>query len=121
MQMRSVIRCSFQNHADLSALQMPYEDLAENLTLIGIVGIEVPLREGVNDAVAMSFKAGVTVKMCTGDNVFTARSIALRCAVFTPGGIIMEGAVFSDLNERRSRAQDRRRRLLGGNFWYRSC
>ena len=98
--MRSVVRCSFQNHADLSALQVPYEDLAENLTLIGIVGIEDPLREGVTDAVATCLKAGVTVKMCTGDNVLTARSIALQCGIFTPGGIIMEGPVFRDLNDR---------------------
>ena len=38
--------------------------------------------------------------MCTGDNVLTARSIALQCGIFTPGGIIMEGPVFRDLNER---------------------
>ena len=51
-------------------------------SLIGIVGIEDPLREDVTDAVATSLKAGVTVKMCTGDNVLTARSIALQCSIF---------------------------------------
>ena len=99
MRMRSVIHCSFQKHADQSALQ-PYEDLAENLTLIGIVGIEDPLREGVTDAAATCLRARVTVKMCAGDNAFTARSIALQCGIFTPGGIIMAGPVFCDLNDR---------------------
>ena len=81
-------------------LQVPYEDLACDLTLIGITGIEDPLREGVRDAVKDCNRAGVTVKMCTGDNVLTARSIALQCGIFTPGGIIMEGPVFRQLNDR---------------------
>ena len=44
-------------------------------------------------------KAGVTVKMCTGDNVLTARSIALQCGIYTAGGIIMEGPIFRQLSD----------------------
>jgi Ca2+-transporting ATPase len=69
------------------------------LTLISIVGIEDPLRVGVREAVANCHKAGVAVKMCTGDNVLTARSIASQCGIFTAGGIVMEGPVFRTLNE----------------------
>jgi P-type Ca2+ transporter type 2C len=77
---------------------VPYEDLSQDLTLIAITGIEDPLREGVRDSVMKCHKAGVTVKMCTGDNVLTARSIASQCGIFTPGGIIMEGPVFRKLS-----------------------
>jgi Ca2+-transporting ATPase len=70
------------------------------LTLIGIVGIEDPLRPGVLEAVAKCHKAGVHVKMCTGDNVLTARSIAVQCGIYTPGGIIMEGPFFRKLNDK---------------------
>jgi Ca2+-transporting ATPase len=72
--------------------------LAHDLTLIGIVGIEDPLRPGVLEAVKKCQMAGVTVKMCTGDNVLTARSIATQCGIFSPGGVIMEGPVFRDLS-----------------------
>ncbi|KAJ7727318.1 Ca-transporting ATPase [Mycena maculata] len=78
--------------------EVPYEDLAHDLTLIGIVGIEDPLRPGVLEAVKKCQLAGVTVKMCTGDNVLTARSIAIQCGIFSPGGVIMEGPVFRDLS-----------------------
>ncbi|KAF9565395.1 calcium-translocating P-type ATPase [Agrocybe pediades] len=78
---------------------VPFEDLARDLTLIGIVGIEDPLRPGVQEAVAKCHRAGVTVKMCTGDNVLTARSIATQCGIFTKGGIIMEGPVFRQLSQ----------------------
>jgi Ca2+-transporting ATPase len=78
---------------------VPYDVIAQNLTLIGIVGIEDPLRDGVREAVADCHKAGVAVKMCTGDNVLTARSIATQCGIYTAGGIIMEGPVFRQLDE----------------------
>lgn len=73
--------------------------LCQKLVLIGITGIEDPLRDGVRDAVTKCHRAGVTVKMCTGDNVLTARSIASQCGIFTKGGIIMEGPVFRRLNQ----------------------
>ncbi|KAJ7104244.1 calcium-transporting ATPase [Mycena belliarum] len=78
--------------------EIEYDDLSRELTLIGIVGIEDPLRDGVLEAVKKCQLAGVTVKMCTGDNVLTARSIATQCGIFSPGGIIMEGPVFRDLS-----------------------
>ena len=80
--------------------EAPYSDLAQDMVLIGITGIEDPLRPGVRDAVAQCLKAGVAVKMCTGDNVLTARSIATQCGIYTAGGIIMEGPAFRRLNER---------------------
>lgn len=66
--------------------------------MIGITGIEDPLRPGVRESVTKCHRAGVTVKMCTGDNVLTARSIAQQCGIFSPGGIIMEGPVFRRLS-----------------------
>ena len=79
--------------------EIPLSDLAHDLTLVGIVGIEDPLRPGVRDAVADCAHAGVTIKMCTGDNALTARSIASQCGIYSPGGIIMEGPVFRKLTE----------------------
>ncbi|KAF8954025.1 hypothetical protein BDZ97DRAFT_1766909, partial [Flammula alnicola] len=78
---------------------IPFDELSQDLTLIGITGIEDPLRDGVRDAVLKCHRAGVTVKMCTGDNVLTARSIATQCGIFTKGGIIMEGPVFRHLTQ----------------------
>lgn len=50
-----------------------YDDIAKELTLLALPGIEDPLREGVVDAVKKCQMAGVSVKMCTGDNLLTAR------------------------------------------------
>ncbi|KZT57691.1 Ca-transporting ATPase [Calocera cornea HHB12733] len=82
-----------------SEKDVSWRRLASDLTLIAITGIEDPLREGVKDAVEQCHKAGVDVKMCTGDNILTARSIASQCGIFTAGGIIMEGPRFRHLSE----------------------
>jgi len=74
-----------------------FEDLATDLTMIGITALEDPLRDGVKEAVALCNRAGVSVKMCTGDNVLTAQSIATQCGIYTPGGIVMEGPAFRRL------------------------
>jgi Ca2+-transporting ATPase len=74
-----------------------YDDLASELTLIGITGIENPLRDGVQEAVANCKKAGVRVTMCTGDNMLTARSIAQQGGIYTSDSIIMEGPQFRSL------------------------
>ncbi|GAA6058965.1 hypothetical protein JCM10212_001675 [Sporobolomyces blumeae] len=79
--------------------EVDFADLFSDLTLIAITAIEDPLREGVAKAVETCQKAGVMVKMCTGDNVLTARSIATQCGIFSKGGIIMEGPVFRKLSQ----------------------
>lgn len=84
---------------DRAADDVPYDVIAKDLCLIAVTGIEDPLRPGVRQAVEECQKAGVAVKMCTGDNVLTARSIAYQCGIFTPGGIIMEGPVFRKVSE----------------------
>ncbi|KAG0164691.1 hypothetical protein DFQ28_009899 [Apophysomyces sp. BC1034] len=79
--------------------EVPYEDLVHDngLTLLGVVGIEDPLRPGVTEAVKACQQAGVFVRMVTGDNLVTAKSIAKQCGIYTTGGIVMEGPVFRNL------------------------
>jgi len=66
----------------------------QNLVCIGIVGIQDPLRPGVVEAVAHFKRAGVTVRMITGDNLLTARAIARNAGILTPGGIALTGPEF---------------------------
>jgi Ca2+-transporting ATPase len=75
-----------------------YESIAQDLTLLAVTAIEDPLRPGVTEAVTTCNHAGVQVKMVTGDNVLTAKSIAIQCGIFQPGGLIIEGPVFRELS-----------------------
>lgn len=76
-----------------------FEDIFTEMVLLGIVGIQDPLRAGVAEAVATCQRAGVVVRMVTGDNMITARAIATECGIFTKGGLIMEGPAFRKLSK----------------------
>jgi len=67
------------------------------LTLIGVVGIEDPVRPEVPAAIAKCQRAGITVRMVTGDNVATARSIATKCGILSPSKefLILDGKEFN--------------------------
>ena len=82
------------------ASEVVFEDIFKDMTLLSIVGIQDPLREGVREAVAVCQKAGVVVRMVTGDNLTTAKAIAADCGIFTPGGIVMEGPTFRKLTKK---------------------
>ncbi|XP_074283849.1 calcium-transporting ATPase 12, plasma membrane-type-like [Silene latifolia] len=69
----------------------------KDLTLLGIVGLKDPCRPEVKNAVEICKRAGVKIKMITGDNVFTAKAIATECGIlgFDKGeGEVVEGEEF---------------------------
>ncbi|PWA88332.1 Calcium-transporting P-type ATPase, subfamily IIB [Artemisia annua] len=71
-----------------------YKTLNEQgLTLLGIVGIKDPCRPGVREAVNACRSAGLSIKMITGDNVFTAKAIATECGILEAGQQVIEGEV----------------------------
>ena len=51
----------------------------------------------VPEAIRKCQRAGITVRMVTGDNVDTARSIALKCGILQPGKdyLIIDGKEFN--------------------------
>ena len=77
--------------------QADFDVIFKNMTFLGVVGIQDPLRPGVTNAVHDCQIAGVFVRMVTGDNLMTAKAIATECGIFTAGGIAMEGPIFRRL------------------------
>ena len=53
------------------------------LTLVAIVGIMDILRTEVPNSVSRCKRAGITVRMITGDNITTAKAIAVNCGIIT--------------------------------------
>ena len=95
--------------------------IISKMTCLCIVGIEDPVRPEVRiflymlasdwsllidcfvrlkqvpDAILKCQRAGVVVRMVTGDNKNTAKSIALKCGILRPGGggVVLEGKEFN--------------------------
>ena len=58
------------------------EDAEKNLVFLGFIGMHDPARQEVRNAVALCKKAGIKVKMITGDSGITARAIANQVGIF---------------------------------------
>ncbi|KAM3844693.1 plasma membrane calcium-transporting ATPase 2 isoform 5-T5 [Vipera latastei] len=72
-------------------------DILTDLTCICVVGIEDPVRPEVPEAIRKCQRAGITVRMVTGDNINTARAIAIKCGIIHPGEdfLCIEGKDFN--------------------------
>jgi Ca2+-transporting ATPase len=68
-------------------------------TWVGLVGMEDPLREGVVEAIQVAQKAGIQIKMITGDYRLTAEHIARSAGLMQPGDQSMEGTEIATLSD----------------------
>lgn len=106
------LRCVALAYGDFEMEKVPTdeEELADwdipetDLVLLAIVGLKDPCRPLVKDAVQLCTNAGVKVRMVTGDNLLTARAIALECGILGSNADatfpnIIEGKVFRALSE----------------------
>ncbi|XP_010511883.1 PREDICTED: putative calcium-transporting ATPase 13, plasma membrane-type [Camelina sativa] len=89
----------------------------EKLSLLGIVGIKDPCRPGVKKAVEDCQFAGVNIKMITGDNIFTARAIAVECGILTPedevnSEAVVEGEEFRNYSQEERLAKVERIKVM---------
>ncbi len=75
------------------------EKIVDNMTCVCVVGIEDPVRPEVPEAIKKCQRAGITVRMVTGDNINTARAIATKCGIIKPGdnSLVLEGKEFNRL------------------------
>ncbi|XP_031096089.1 calcium-transporting ATPase 9, plasma membrane-type-like [Ipomoea triloba] len=85
---------------ELNQWELPERDLI----LLAILGLKDPCRPGVKDAVQLCTNAGVKVRMVTGDNLQTARAIALECGILASDADatepnLIEGNRFRALSE----------------------
>jgi Ca2+-transporting ATPase len=80
----------------------PFEDL----TLLGLIGLEDPPRENVPEAMRACREAGIRVVMITGDHAMTAQSIARAVGLGGEAPSVIEGRELARL------AIEKRERLL---------
>lgn len=66
--------------------------LEKDLTLIGIYALQDPLRDEIVESVKICHRAGINVRMVTGDNLDTAKAIALEAGILDPKDAELEYA-----------------------------
>jgi Ca2+-transporting ATPase len=76
-------------------------------TWVGLLGLEDPVREGVVESVGLARRAGIQVKMITGDYPKTAEHVARRTGLMQEGESSLEGKDVADLGDPELQAQVR--------------
>ncbi|MGE4580219.1 MAG: cation-translocating P-type ATPase [Desulfuromonadales bacterium] len=79
------------------------EELEQDLTLYGFVGIEDPLRPEVPQALKQCHSAGIKVILITGDHPDTALAVAKRCGIVAndlSNERVMTGETLENLTEK---------------------
>jgi Ca2+-transporting ATPase len=76
----------------LPSIPQPLEDVESDQTFLGLVGLFDPPRPEAKEAVALCQSAGIHVVMITGDHPSTARAVAERLGIATPGDAMITGA-----------------------------
>ena len=79
----------------------------------------------VPDAIVKCQRAGITVRMVTGDNINTARAIAIKCGIIHPGEdfLCIDGKEFNrrirnEKGEVTERESERERKRIGEGVSY---
>lgn len=92
------------DHLDLENSAI-LDELESNLVMIAVLGIQDPLRPGIKKAVEDCRRAGVTVRMVTGDNKDTAIAISRDAQILSSSDmkmisqghyVVMEGREFRE-------------------------
>lgn len=74
-------------------------ELPNNMTLLGIIGVVDPVREEVPNAVAMAHKAGIQVIEITGDCLETAKAVAEECGIYMAGDLAITNDDFEAMSD----------------------
>lgn len=72
---------NFNQEKDINGI---YNIEKSGLVLIAIVGVKDVPRPEVPEAIVKCKKAGIKVRMVTGDNIITAKAIATEVGIITP-------------------------------------
>lgn len=92
---------------DVESLSCLQDQLEKELIYSGFVAIQDPLRPDIKDALDQCRKAGIDVKMITGDNVDTARAIGFEVGLIQnrqepidgPNGAILTSSRLNQLSD----------------------
>ncbi|XP_030504987.2 putative calcium-transporting ATPase 13, plasma membrane-type [Cannabis sativa] len=107
------LRCIAFAHKKLQVEngQVDEKNKESGLTLLGVAGLKDPCRPEVKAAVETCIAAGVSIKMITGDNVHTARAIAIDCGILKPGEDSESEAIVEGVQFRNYSPEERREKV----------
>jgi P-type E1-E2 ATPase len=68
------------------------EVITNNLTMVAIFALQDPLRPEIKESTIACHRAGINIRMVTGDNLDTAKAIAIEAGILTQSDLSNEFA-----------------------------
>ncbi|NIR42791.1 MAG: HAD-IC family P-type ATPase [Gemmatimonadetes bacterium] len=84
---------------ELGSDEEPDEAALHDLTFVGLVGIQDPPAEGVEETIQTFHRAGVRTVMITGDQAVTAEAVARELGLMREGDGTLHGRDLADLSD----------------------
>ncbi len=79
--------------------KQPHE-LVKNLTLVGLIALEDPIRAEVQDSIKLTKRAGIKTVIVTGDHKLTAIAIAKKIGIKADITSVMEGNEIENMTDK---------------------
>lgn len=102
--LNGAIKAMAKNAMRCIAVTMANGDLVENelpndMTFLGIIGVVDPVRDEVPSAVETAHKAGIQVVEITGDCIETAVAVATECGIYKEGDLALTNDEFEAMSD----------------------
>ncbi|XP_071989811.1 phospholipid-transporting ATPase IC-like [Engystomops pustulosus] len=97
------------------ALDKVYEEIENNLVMLGATAIEDKLQDGVPQTIHTLSKADIKIWVLTGDKKETAENIGFACKLLTDKSVITYGEEVNDMIQKRIDLQKSRKNVEEGN------
>ena len=92
----NAMRCIAVTIADGDLVE---NEIPNNMTFLGIIGVVDPVRDEVPSAVKTAHKAGIQVIEITGDCIETAVAVATECGIYKDGDLALTNDEFEAMSD----------------------
>ena len=92
----NAMRCIAVTMADGDLVE---NEIPNNMTFLGIIGVVDPVRDEVPSAVKTAHKAGIQVIEITGDCIETAVAVATECGIYKDGDLALTNDEFEAMSD----------------------
>lgn len=94
-----VLACAEKFFSKREYLDLTKEEKQRNLTLVGFIALKDPLRSDVGSSLSIAEKAGIKLKIITGDHLDTAKSIMSELGYFLNDNEACEGRDLEQMSD----------------------
>ncbi len=93
-----ILACAYRTYPLKKIKEKPLTNLVEKLVFVGFIGLKDPVRKEAKEALFLTSEAGIRTIIVTGDNRYTAETVAEELGMSIQPEEIMEGKEIDEIS-----------------------